>query len=228
VAIDPNNPQVVYASRRLTRMLKSTNGGNSFTALTSSPNGVTAVGVSPHDSNVLYAVVNTAGISKSIDGGLTWVEQLSPTPSLSRYIERFTFHPTDPNIVYAPASSGGLWKTTNGGTTWNRVSLPQDPGLLLWAQSALIDPVVPTTIIVGSGNGNGFLRSVDDGLTWETTPAPVIPGSSTGLGAAVLDPADPAVVIASIYSAGVGEYRVAPDLASPCRTFPGHCPAAPR
>ncbi len=219
VTIDPRDPQVAYVSRRQTGIWKTTNGGSTFAQLMNSPTDVLLVGISPHDSAVLYAAVtgigSTAmGIAKSSDGGATWLEQLAPSSTIgSRIFTSFVFHPTNPNLVYAPADHGGLYRTTDGGASWNRVSLPQPGGVLWTVRGALIDPVKPSTVWVLGGEQTGFWRSVDNGISWEATGLPQVPGPLPYGGSAVFDPADPTRILASFSGAGIAEYHVQTDLA---------------
>jgi uncharacterized membrane protein YgcG len=217
VVIDPHNAQVAYVARKLTGVWKTTDGGTTFTPLAGSPPDVLEIGVSPHSSAVLYAVTgngnNHTGISKSVDGGATWVVQMAALNSPDRYFTRFTFHPTDPDVVYLPASYDGLYRTTNGGGTWSRVSLPQPSGPLWWAETVLIDPAKPTTLWVVNGVQTGFWRSVDNGVSWNTTGMPSIPGPQTNLSQAVLDPDDPTILLAAASNVGIADYQVMPDLA---------------
>lgn len=216
VTIDPRDPQVAYVARKYTGLWKTTNGGATFDPLPNSPSNVQEIGISPHDSQVLYVVTgngnNRTGISKSIDGGDSWVEQMAPLNNSNRYFTRFAFHPTDPGIVYLPASYDGLYRTSNGGGAWDRVSLPQPAGPLWWAETVLIDPVKPSTVWVLNGLQASFWRSVNNGATWDTTAMPNVPGQAVSLWQGVFDPDDPTIILAASAGAGVADYQVMPDL----------------
>lgn len=216
VEIDPGNPAVAYVARVPSGIWKTTDSGTNFALLAGSPTYAIAVAVSPHDSQVVYAAggpSTDSGIYKSTDGGAHWVEQVAPGAA-QRYFHSFAFHPLDPNTVYA-ATSSISYKTTNGGATWTPIVFP---GLVGSSPiySLLFDPLIPTTMVAVSGV-QGFYRSVDGGTTWKSTYLGA-PGTQVNIRGGVLD-SDPAVVIVATDTAGVAEYRVAPDLGLAMTSF---------
>ena len=60
-------------------------------------------------------------------------------------------HPTNPNIVYVGAAQGGLYRTLDGGNTWTQLL---DNAGSLAVGVVRIDPLDPTKVIVGTGEGN--------------------------------------------------------------------------
>src|ERR1051326_1848909 len=60
-------------------------------------------------------------------------------------------HPTNENIVYVGTAQGGLYRSLNGGATWTALT---DNALSLAIGSIAIDPLDPTTLVVGTGEGN--------------------------------------------------------------------------
>ena len=60
-------------------------------------------------------------------------------------------HPTNENIVYVGTAQGGLYRSLNGGTSWTPL---MDNSLSLVIGSIAIDPLDPTTLVVGTGEGN--------------------------------------------------------------------------
>src|SRR5689334_1077352 len=60
-------------------------------------------------------------------------------------------HPTNENIVYVGTAQGGLYRSLNGGTSWTPL---MDNALSLAIGSIAIDPLDPTTLVVGTGEGN--------------------------------------------------------------------------
>lgn len=157
----PSNPTIVYAATGEPHsstsiygqgVLKSINGGDTWTALPASGAGwdfryasVSGLRVHPTDPNTVYvttAAIRTAinhfnpalapqtGIFKSTDGGLSWTLQkastlyTSPLTGLQGNIGFMDIElaNSSPNTLYASEYFGGVWKTTNGGTNWNRVT----------------------------------------------------------------------------------------------------------
>ncbi|MBV9009918.1 MAG: hypothetical protein JO354_12255 [Verrucomicrobia bacterium] len=60
-------------------------------------------------------------------------------------------HPTNPNITYVGTAQGGLYRTLDGGNTWTQLL---DNAATNAVGSVRIDPVDPTKVIVGTGEGN--------------------------------------------------------------------------
>ena len=130
IAIDPNNPNIVFAGtgeiipyqyhRHYGKgLFKSTNGGLNWFEPTDIFGTITAFGelvVSPYNSNIVYAAIGSGylfsnqylpneGIWKSTDGGYDWTRTLDVQDAFDIVV-----HPTDPNIVYA--ATGGLFTTS--------------------------------------------------------------------------------------------------------------------
>jgi len=150
VAIDRNNPQVMYAASEWGGIYKSVDGGNAWWFLAGHRPMVTwDVEVSPVDSNRVYATslydgrtASQSGINVSGDGGLTWTRPLTAIPppgfcaneadqaELSAFgiaIDRL-----NPQRVYI-GTSCGLAISTDAGMTWHYESPPGDVhGGRLW------------------------------------------------------------------------------------------------
>jgi len=213
VKIAPSNPLVAYVTRIETGVWKTINGGATFTPLANSPRYAASVGISPTNPNVIYVAggpQNGSGIFKSIDGGVTWTQQLAPTPFATLIYNSFVFHPTQPDTVYA-LGFGGVQKTINGGTSWALVSFGPLLGTSIPASALLIDPVHPNTMIILSNvSGPGFSRSVDGGATWVETSFDLPDTRESLLYGGVMP--TPGTIVAGTTGTGVVEYSVAPDL----------------
>jgi len=125
LAISPSNPSYVYAgiangaSSTTIGLYRSTNGGGSWTLMTST-NYVgsqgwynNALAVHPTDPFTIYAAGFNA--HKSADGGATLPTVSSGTVHVDHHA--IAFNPSDPNIVYL-GTDGGMFRTTDGGTTF--------------------------------------------------------------------------------------------------------------
>jgi hypothetical protein len=77
----------------------------------------------------------TTGVSQAVSGRVTVI----------------VVHPTNENIVYVGTAQGGLYRSLNGGATWTPLT---DNALSLAIGSIAIDPLDPTTLVVGTGEGN--------------------------------------------------------------------------
>lgn len=92
---------------------------------------------------------------------------------MSGRIADIAIHPNDDNTWYVAVGSGGVWKTVNAGTTWQPIFDKQKSYSI---GCVSIDPQIPTTIWVGTGEnvggrhvgfGDGVYKSLDGGKTWK-------------------------------------------------------------
>ncbi|MGH9476127.1 MAG: WD40/YVTN/BNR-like repeat-containing protein [Terriglobales bacterium] len=150
LAIDPQNPDVVYAAslgqvfvpNSAGGVYKTTDGGQNWTKILSGNDTTGAIDLvmQPGQPQVLYAVLWQAqreawgltdggpgsGLYKSTDGGATWTN-LTRNPGMPEgIIGRIGVAVTaaDPQRVYAivEAKKGGVFRSSDGGATWTRVN----------------------------------------------------------------------------------------------------------
>jgi len=178
IAIDPLNPQTLYAAighifgSTSNGIYKSVNGGGNWTKLvgglpTSSVGRIT-LAPSPSSPTVIYAVVtyaagadgsgaSTMNVYKTTNGGTSW-SATNPgnfQASYGWYLSTAIVHPTNSNTVFV----GGLdlLKTTNGGTNWSYVTPPHvDMHALAWDASGQLL----------CGNDGGVHRTANLGTSW--------------------------------------------------------------
>ena len=151
IIVDPDNPNIVYAScgwweENSGEIYKSSDYGETWSALN---NGLPDAQVwslaldkrSPVQSRTLYAASYENGIDKTVDGGKHWSAVNSGLGVNGNLQARKIYiDPNDSNILYAGFEAkiiergrnvktvqGGLFKSTDAGSTWNRIDtdLPQ-------------------------------------------------------------------------------------------------------
>ncbi len=192
IAIDPNNPEIIYAgtgealagSNRTTYfgagLLKSTDGGNSWTRITNgfgSNTHFSKIAVRSSNSNFVYAALaqglwyaatpTNQGIWRSTNGGTNWTRTLNVTRAFDVII-----HPTGQDTVYASvgnaASSSGFYKSTDAGQTW----VQQNSGLVSASsirrmhisQSQNNPSIIYSTIY--SSDSTRVFKSTNGGSSW--------------------------------------------------------------
>jgi photosystem II stability/assembly factor-like uncharacterized protein len=193
IEVAPNDSRTIYVATAAGGILKSTNGGTSWTNLFDKE-AVPSVGdiaISPSNPSIIWAGSGEAnnrqssswgnGVYRSLDAGKTWKRMgLDGT----MHIARIVVHPTNPDVVWvaaegnlwAPSAERGIYKTTDGGATWRQVlKVNDDTG----ASDIAVDHESPNILYAttyqrrrtawgfnGSGPGSGLYRSVDGGETW--------------------------------------------------------------
>jgi len=117
---------------------------------------VYCLGVAPSNHDIVYAGMETGGIFKSTDKGLSWF------PVTHSYaignIQDIKVDPSNADIVYASRGSE-LYNTQDGGVTWNLIYT--HGGTM---EQFLIDPVTTSTMYMASAVGT--YKSTDSGVSW--------------------------------------------------------------
>jgi photosystem II stability/assembly factor-like uncharacterized protein len=149
IAFDPSNTKTIYVGG--TSVLRSTDQGRTWTAISPSDDAHSLPGPVPPEENDLggqysnqYATVTTIGPAK-----------------------------TDPNTIYAGTDTGYLWKTTDLGATWTKLSgLPTR-----WVNFVTVDPTNANHVFAafsgyreGDDSANVY-ETTDGGATWKNLSA---------------------------------------------------------
>ncbi|HEX3493384.1 MAG TPA: hypothetical protein VHU92_28870, partial [Streptosporangiaceae bacterium] len=169
LAVDPTTtPSTVYAAVASGGIMKSTDGGVTWTSAWPASNEQVMGALARGSDGTLWAGTGEAnssgggdqfltdaaplgnGIYKSTDGGKTW--QLSGLPNSGAF-GRIAVNPDNPNEVWAAASGWlnvtshqrGLYHTTDGGKTWVRSLAP--PNSTTGAIDVAVDPANPNIIL---------------------------------------------------------------------------------
>ena len=189
LAVDPSNPNVVYAATQ-GGVYKSTDKGGTWIQKN---NGLILSrfikSIAIANSSTIY-VGHYGGVSKSTNAGDTWVDQGS-SPGFV-----FALAVESANVVYAGSQSQGMYKTTNGGSSWDQIN----NGIPAQHQNVLSLTRSGSTVLAGTGLK--LFRSTNSGGSWNDVSGnglndPTPPGtSSTGVYALSFDPSNPAVVYA--------------------------------
>lgn len=154
VAIDPQNPEVVYAGTRHLAW-KTSNGGQSWRNIHDGmldDSDVFSIIVDPKTPSRVYASA-CSGIYKS-DNAADLFHRVQGMPHSAIRTRVLKQDPVRPSIVYA-GTTGGMWKTTDGGTKWSLVTSPD-----VVVNDILIDPRNPERMLVATDRG-GVLASND-------------------------------------------------------------------
>jgi photosystem II stability/assembly factor-like uncharacterized protein len=139
IAFHPTDPNIIYIGTPVGGLWRTTNGGTSWSVLTSylPISGVSGIVVSYADPNTLYILsgngdnatggfatptaFTSAGVFKSTDAGTTWTQLTVPWPdTIGVGAFQLVQSPKNPNILMM-ATTRGLYRTTNGGTSWTSI-----------------------------------------------------------------------------------------------------------
>jgi len=235
IAVDQTDPNTVYAAAAEGGVLRSRDGGASWTPLFDEQASLSmgALAIDPTDPNVIYAgtgEVNPGGGSVA-DGGVgifrsdaqgdTW-EPLGLEDTGS--IGRIRIDPTDPNRIFV-AAMGHLWddtpergvyRTTDGGQSWDLVFSSNDS---TGCVDLIMRPDDPDVLLAAmwerirrpegyryGGPGCAVYRTDDGGDTWSLVGGG-LPGPSSNGGRIGLSLCDAQPdVMHAIYADRVGYF----------------------
>jgi photosystem II stability/assembly factor-like uncharacterized protein len=168
-AIDPSNGYLYFGTWRL---FVSKDQGNLWTrtaGVTDLTKGetdygsdvLTAIGIGPAGSNVIYTGSAQGRLMLSKTAGKTW-KDTGGIPR--RFITSIVVSPSDAAKAYVTVSgfgSGHVFRTTDSGAKWDDISqkLCNIP-----VNALLIDPLSAETLYAGTDIG--VFRSTDDGTSW--------------------------------------------------------------
>ena len=183
LAMDPNNPRILFASIWETHrnfwelssggsdscLYRSTDGGDTWEDISNNqgmPKGIKGkigVSVSPAKSGRVWAIVEAekGGLYRSEDGGDSW-ELLTSNHALWErpwYYCHIFADPCDAETVYI--TNFLMWKSTDGGKTFAEITTPHGDNHDLW-----IDPNDPQRMILG--NDGGACVSFNEGESWSS------------------------------------------------------------
>jgi photosystem II stability/assembly factor-like uncharacterized protein len=194
LAIDPSNHLVLYAgtgegnfagdSYYGNGVLKTTNGGASWTALATSTFAGTRfsrIAVTPGTPARIFAATG-AGVFRSTNGGVNWSLMSSGTPAGAMATD-VVIDPTTPTTVYAAFWGQGIYKCTNAGAatpTWSKLTtgLPASGftrislGISASASQTVYALIANTAYTV-----DGFYRTTNGGTSWASI---ALPGGDIG------------------------------------------------
>jgi hypothetical protein len=151
VAVDPQNPTVVYASfgSNTGSIFRSPDAGSTWATITNGlPTGWFA-NVLVTDRSVpgrVYALgsFSSTGLYRTENGGSNWIKIGSGLPDGA--IVALTIDPNTSSTVYAAPSGGGLYRSTDAGASFILM-----PGLRIPIVSAIaIDPTNSSQIYTGT------------------------------------------------------------------------------
>jgi photosystem II stability/assembly factor-like uncharacterized protein len=136
LAVHPQDARMVYAATMNRGVLKTTNGGSTWSPIGGatfastgpvSPelSGTTSIEIAPWDNNNLFAGINRKGLWISVDAGISWKRSsngLNPEATIRDVV----CDPVHPKVLYLADVFSGVYRSQDGGQTWT----PINTGLL--------------------------------------------------------------------------------------------------
>lgn len=200
VAVDPHDPNRVFAGTFDHGVFRSDDGGATWTETNHNlpHRRVPAITVSPYErvngTSVVYLGTEPSNLYRSEDNGLSWREyptllevpsqpnwSFPPRPWTS-HVRWIALHPADPATIYVGIELGGVIRTRDGGKTWD----DHKPEGQADAHALATHPAAPDRVYEAAGGGVAW--TTDAGDSWQRLDAGMDRHYAWGL---AVDSADP-------------------------------------
>ncbi|MEO6049421.1 MAG: hypothetical protein ABIQ57_18185 [Candidatus Kapaibacterium sp.] len=163
IVIDPKHGNVLWHGRR--RIYKTTNRGDHWDSVTTKFRGFcTAIGISPANTDIVYAGSANGELTVTRDGGAHWADYTHAPGMPNRAVTDFAPSPSNEGTAYMSTSgfyTGHVFRTTDYGATWLDVSagLPDIP-----VNALAVHP--DDDRVVYAGSDIGMFITTDGGASW--------------------------------------------------------------
>ena len=164
--IDWSNSNVIYAGIQYGGFYRSTNGGTTFTNVSTPASGawVAPWCQDPAVATTLYA--GTDKVYKSVDQGTTWVAASGALAGIAQFTV-LKVAQSDTQVLYA-GSGTKLYRTTNGGGAWTDITsgLPVATNFLTHVAINDTNPDIAYATFSGYVAGEKVYRTLNGGGSW--------------------------------------------------------------
>ena len=159
VAIDPRNPDIVYAGTWHLPW-KTEDGGKTWHSIKKcliDDSDVFSIIIDPHDPAVVYLSA-CSGIYNS-ESAADLFHKIQGMPFSARRTRVLKQDPNHPEVVYA-GTTEGLWKTVDAGKTWKRMTPPN-----IINNDVLVDPRNSDRVLIATDR-SGIMVSNDASVSF--------------------------------------------------------------
>lgn len=158
IGVDPNTPDTIYLGTIGNGVLKSSNGGVSWSSTGLVTETVYSVAINPFDTAIIFGGVDASqgSMVMSANGGSNWIDSNSGLGGVR--VNAVVFDANTANRMYAGTYSG-IFLSTDGGNLWGTSGLS---GLRVY--SIAINPLDSSMLYAGAEDG--LYLSIDSGASW--------------------------------------------------------------
>lgn len=220
LAVDPNNPNVVFANNYNGGNFRSSDGGKTWENLSNGYTGANLrmIGVNPSNPEEVYCA-GRSGTFKTTDSGKNW-EGVNYSPLIGNDDVSIACHPTEKNtILVTKEGSAEIYWTKSAGKSWEVLYqypgnynsgnwhtfkaiayCPSNPSIIYAGMRkvqniGMIDP--------GNGPSYGMFKSMDAGQNWKQINQGLEETYDKNINDILVDPQNPDIVYIGTYKNGI-------------------------
>ncbi len=159
--------KTIWAITHDTGLVKSTDGGSRWTAVTTAPASGHGNAILRDPAGGALWLAASGGLWRSDDSGATWARMAGGLPGGA--VKGLALHPRSARIVYAALGTNGVWRTADGGGSWRKIGnglpdgdwtrLARGPGSILWADASETASLPYRTANEGAAWSSSLTRS---------------------------------------------------------------------
>ncbi len=169
VAVDPANSNIVYGGLSRGDLIKSTDGGATWSTIHRFNNKITKILIHPANSKMIFAAMQNDGLWKSKDAGATWIDLRPKMDKFSGTNEIYDLDiDKDAKVMYL-TSIYGVVVSDDLGESWRKIDLLTPPGSV-HIYSFAVNPNNARQIYYSTAST--FYSSFDGGKNWATKKLP--------------------------------------------------------
>lgn len=183
MALDWYDPKILWVGTSSGDVIRSTDGGDSWTTLTRLSDAVTDILVNNADSRIVLVGTETSGMNRTTDSGATWTNLEKTLKDFKSSDRVYSFAQNAKGTYMIMNTKYGLLSSTDSGATWSGVSLISGSGEVRIYDVA-IAPESSETLYYTTASA--IYRSTSAGSAWTTSELP----SSRAGQALLIDPED--------------------------------------
>lgn len=183
MALDWYDPKTLWIGNTAGDVIRSVDGGGSWSTITRTESSVTALAISGADSRIVFVGTKTSGLQRSEDGGATWVSFEKTLKDYKSSDRVYGFAQNSDGTTIVMNTQYGLLVSKDQGATWSGVSLISASGEVR-IYSVAVAP--DNGDVIYYGTDSTVNRSTSGGSAWTTSELP----STRAAMALLVDPED--------------------------------------
>lgn len=169
VVVDWFDNKVVWIGLSNGDVLKSLDGGDSWSTVLVAKNQIEDILVSAKDSRQILVATKNSGFFRSEDGGATWKQVEKELKGLKGADKVYKIAESQGGSIIMAATGYGLIRSYDFGLTWEPLALLTSPNQVTISSLVLNEK---NADIIYYAAGSAFYYSADGGDTWTTEKLP--------------------------------------------------------